>query len=955
MAAKGIKGITVEIDGNVTPLNKALANVNKTSRELQGELRGINTLLRLDPGNTDLMAQKQVVLKEAIVASEGKLKTLILAQQKMNAEGADLNSETYRDLQREIISTKSKLGQLANEEKQLIKLTNATKTFGQKIADIAKKVPVVDKLGTGFKNLASKIANAVKENEQVKKIGTAVEGVKQKVTQLKDKVPIIGKIESAFKQVGPAVTALSNKMPKLSAALSAVGTAAKKISSGGLKVLTTTVGGATKAFGGFVAGAGALALAAIGASANAAMSLEATQAKYNTVFKGYTGQMDETIQKFQQLTPATKAAAQSMSAGIQDLLVPMGVARDKATDMTSETMNLVGALTNFNSETHTAEEVQTAFSSALTGEYTSLKALGIQVSAETVKQKAFEMGLADSAKSADKAAQAQALLALATEQSGDALAAYNEESLDAKTRMGLLKSDITDMAAGLGTALLPAANDMLKVVREVTNDIMPDLNNLFQSLAGILSNQDGAIQSFSDNFASLFETIMGKATDAIPTLVGVVTTLLPAMLPAFMALVDGIVDMIPVALPQIISAAVAIFSGLISGIEQTTPKIMDMLPGLIENISGVINANLPSIITSGVNILASLITGIANSIPTLINGITSLIPVIMTTIQANAPTLIQAGLDTLTALVDGILQGIPMLIAMLPQIINTIANIITENLPLILETGMTLLNSLIDGIITTIPMLVDMLPQIIDTITLILTENLPYIIQTGIDLLNSLINGIINALPQLIAALPKIISTIINFIINNLPMIISAGIQLIGALIAGLIQAIPMLIAAIPEIVIAIFDTFASINWGEIGGNIIAGIADGVKNAAGNLVSSVVEAAKSAVNGVKEFLEIRSPSRKLKREVGKMMAAGVGVGYVDEMETQTENMKKATPTTFDSYTARQSRKANTSEAVQAGGYNQTIYNYSPKALSPSETARQTRNATRQMILRLKGA
>ena len=62
MAAKTIKGITVEIGGDTTKLGKALDGVTRTSRNLQGELKQVNNLLKLDPGNTDLLAQKQKIL-----------------------------------------------------------------------------------------------------------------------------------------------------------------------------------------------------------------------------------------------------------------------------------------------------------------------------------------------------------------------------------------------------------------------------------------------------------------------------------------------------------------------------------------------------------------------------------------------------------------------------------------------------------------------------------------------------------------------------------------------------------------------------------------------------------------------------------------------------------------------------------------------------------------------------
>jgi len=198
-----------------------------------------------------------------------------------------------------------------------------------------------------------------------------------------------------------------------------------------------------------------------------AMDLEATEAKYNTVFDGMTAQSDAFIAEFQKLTPATKAEARSMASGIQDLLVPMGFARDEATDMTGEFMHVAGALANFNSGTHTAQDVMGAMQSALTGQYDSLKSLGIQLDATTVKQKAVEMGLADNVNEVDKNMQAQVLMAEVYAQSGDALDAYTEANLDAKTKMGLAKAEAIDVAAELGETLLPAINWVIDGLRDL--------------------------------------------------------------------------------------------------------------------------------------------------------------------------------------------------------------------------------------------------------------------------------------------------------------------------------------------------------------------------------------------------------------------------------------------------------------------------------------------------------
>ena len=76
MASSRIKRITIEIDGDTTKLGKALESAEGSSKKLQGELKGINTLLKLDPSNVELLTQKQKVLTDSISTTEEKLNTL---------------------------------------------------------------------------------------------------------------------------------------------------------------------------------------------------------------------------------------------------------------------------------------------------------------------------------------------------------------------------------------------------------------------------------------------------------------------------------------------------------------------------------------------------------------------------------------------------------------------------------------------------------------------------------------------------------------------------------------------------------------------------------------------------------------------------------------------------------------------------------------------------------------
>ena len=130
-----IKGITVEIGGDTTGLEKALKNVNSTITNTQSQLKDVNRLLKLDPSNTELLSQKQRALKEAISATKEKLDSLKQAQEqaKQQLENGDLGQDKYDALQREIIETEQELRRLQEE-------AAATSTALAKIDEAGKKI-----------------------------------------------------------------------------------------------------------------------------------------------------------------------------------------------------------------------------------------------------------------------------------------------------------------------------------------------------------------------------------------------------------------------------------------------------------------------------------------------------------------------------------------------------------------------------------------------------------------------------------------------------------------------------------------------------------------------------------------------------------------------------------------------------------------------------------------------
>jgi phage-related minor tail protein len=140
--ADRIKGITVEIGGDTTKLSDALKNVNKSIRETQDQLRDVNKLLKLDPGNADLLVQKQKYLSQAISDTKEKLKQEQDALKQLQ-EGPQ-TEETIKQqeaLTREIESTKQSLEKLKAEFKDVGSVAGVQlQQAGQKMKDVGDKI-----------------------------------------------------------------------------------------------------------------------------------------------------------------------------------------------------------------------------------------------------------------------------------------------------------------------------------------------------------------------------------------------------------------------------------------------------------------------------------------------------------------------------------------------------------------------------------------------------------------------------------------------------------------------------------------------------------------------------------------------------------------------------------------------------------------------------------------------
>ena len=192
--ASRIKGITVEIGGDTSGLEKSLSDVNNSIKKTQSQLRDVNNLLKLDPSNTILLAQKQELLQSAIGDTEKKLQALEQAQTDVAKafERGDLGKDQYMAFQREIEETRGTLNRyqadLSGLQSEQERLASNTERLNKLFAATGSSVDdYADVLGS---RLVTAIRNGTVSSDQLKtaveKIGKAVTGGKADIKQLTD-------------------------------------------------------------------------------------------------------------------------------------------------------------------------------------------------------------------------------------------------------------------------------------------------------------------------------------------------------------------------------------------------------------------------------------------------------------------------------------------------------------------------------------------------------------------------------------------------------------------------------------------------------------------------------------------------------------------------------------------------------------------------------------------------
>lgn len=416
-----------------------------------------------------------------------------------------------------------------------------------------------------------------------------------------------------------------------------------------------------------------------------------------------------------------------------------------------------------------------------------------------------------------------------------------------------------------------------------------------------------------------------------------------------------------------VKASVQDFLGAIS----TGDGVWRTFKNTISSLGTFLVGNLLPMIGNIGSSIVSILTNSFNNMP----GILDAIQKFASNIAAQAPQFIKSGFELLNKLADGIVSALPVMIAKIPTIISTFANIINDNGPTILMCGLKLIAKLALGIIQAIPTLIVNIPKIITAIVDVWSAF------NWINLGKMAITGLGNGIKALFGFLKGTGKEALDTVLINILMMPERLRALGGKGISGLVSGIKSLFGALGGAAKKIFEiivkALASLpsKMLSIGKNIVEGIWKGIWNMGGWITKKIGDFAGGIVKSFKGFLGIHSPSRIMRDMVGRFIGEGIGVGILGSFDTVKKDIAAFNDSLIDEFNKSDSFGASmTFSAVREvkmqlineglekphtedrkGDIYQTINITAPDAVDPSEVSRQTRNANRELIQRLKGA
>lgn len=484
----------------------------------------------------------------------------------------------------------------------------------------------------------------------------------------------------------------------------------------------------------------------------------------------------------------------------------------------------------------------------------------------------------------------------------DAIASVLPDFINAGTQI------LNSLVEGLNTNMSSISESALKIVTSLVSGIGSLAVNLAELGLTLITE---LLKGFTEGGSELASI----AQETVQSLITVFQEKLPEILEIGRGILENLVNGIVENLPAMSEAASELILGLATSFGENIPGLMEVGLQIVVAIADAIIAAVPNLIQAGLEIITGIVQGIMDSLPTLIEEAPRIINEFASAIYGAIPDLLKTGLEIIGIIAKGLIEAIPTLIANIPQILLAIVNAFTlynwatmaqnvmakigtglkdfgsKTLPEVGKNLMEVLGKAIEGAL-------NFVKTAAETVGKGLIEAIKTFISgmktSGGELIKSLADGVTGGGDGVVQAGKTIITNLISGIKTFLSQMLNSGLELIKSAASGVTQGGSNVVTAGKTVitnVISAIKGFAG-QFVTVGADLIAGIGRGIAQGAG----AVVEAAKSLggkiLSGIQSRLQIKSPSRVMRDEVGVPIVEGLMLGIEQSEHLIIEGMQK---------------------------------------------------------------
>ena len=821
MAASRIKGITIEIGGDTTKLQTALKGVNNEIRNTQAQLKDVEKLLKLDPGNTELLAQKHRLLGDAVKETKEKLETLKTAAEQAEKALNDgtISKDQYDALQREIIETENELKRLEEQANQSATALQKISATGEKLKDVGsniegagkKLLPVtatVTALGTASVKTAADFEAAMSKVAAVSgATGSDLEALSKKAREMGSKTKF------SASEAAEAMNYMAMAGWKTEDMLSGIEGVMNLAAASGEDLATTSdiVTDALTAFGLSAQDSGHFAdvLAAASSNANTNVSMMGETFKYCAPIAGALGfSVEDTAEAIGLMANAgikSTQAGTSLRTIMTNLSGEVKICGENIGEVTVATTNADGSMRDLSD---ILADCRTAFSGLSESEKAAAAESLVGKNAMSGFLALMNAGEGDIAK----------LSGAIDNCNGAAQSMADTMNNNLEGQLTILKSQLQELAISFGEILLPAVKKIVGWVQgfiDVLNSLPDGVKETIVTVA-LIAAALGPVLIIIGKIITAVGTIM----TIVPKVVGVIKAVKTAFLALNATMLANPIVLIIAAIVALVAAFIYLWNNcdefrqfwidLWESIKEIAVAVWEALKEFFAAAWEFIKTTAETVWNGLASFFTGLWEGIKNTFTTVVNAISNFLSTMWNTIKSVAETIWNAISTFFTTIWNGIKTVVTTVVMAISTFLttawNTIKTVITTVLNAIKTVFSTVWNAIKNVVTTVINGIKNTITTVWNGIKNTVTTVVNAIKTAVSTAFSSMWNGIKNTISGIYNTIKNGFTNAVNFIKNLASSAFSWGADIIN----GIVNGIKSCIGKVKDAVCSVADTIKS-------------------------------------------------------------------------------------------------------------------------------------------------